>query len=544
MLIKMKSTHKTYKTQTPAFSKGNSCFFQPKLSINHPNDVYEQEADAVADKVMRMPDPSINSNAFFKPAVTHIQRKCAHCEEEEKKMQRKQAVTHVQREDKTPVGTTTPGAPDFTLSPPSFLQPTDQPDYLSMRQPFINRNIFHLWDPGSALQVWQYNFDFFRRFGLTPGLATTLTNLTAPRFIDSQLKANNPTWWEITDRELNTSTLDLSVPLLQFNADFSPVAPTWWQSIFGGGNKVQRKCAHCEAEEKKMHRKESGDEREEVAAGTENYINTLSGGKPLTQNERSFFEPRFGHDFSNVQLHTDTAANESAKNINALAYTHGNNIVFGPDQYQPDSDAGKKLLAHELTHVVQQNGNIQPYRDPKSFNFGKNDTATLIESSFNKAKDKETKPWIELITVELGTKTKDVNGVETWTGKGTVKYYDNAVKLAGFSFNATAGSETLGMTTKGTYTVTRIEGIGYNSGKYSGTYDKANREGPNNRYSKDLSANMSYAVFFHGGEALHAGPLDWSSHGCVHVDWDSMEVIQQINYHSVIGLTKVQIKYP
>ena len=65
-------------------------FFQPKLSINQPNDVYEQEADAVADKVMRMPDPSINSNSFFKPAITSIQRKCAHCEEEEKKMQRKE----------------------------------------------------------------------------------------------------------------------------------------------------------------------------------------------------------------------------------------------------------------------------------------------------------------------------------------------------------------------------------------------------------------------------------------------------------------------
>jgi len=66
-------------------------FFQPKLSVNQPDDVYEQEADAMADKVMRMPDSAISNNFFFKPAISSIQRKCAHCEEEEKKAQRKEA---------------------------------------------------------------------------------------------------------------------------------------------------------------------------------------------------------------------------------------------------------------------------------------------------------------------------------------------------------------------------------------------------------------------------------------------------------------------
>ena len=65
--------------------KNQSSFFQPKLTINQPNDIYEQEADAMADKVMRMPNPSVNSNSFFKPAITSIPRKCAHCEEEDKK---------------------------------------------------------------------------------------------------------------------------------------------------------------------------------------------------------------------------------------------------------------------------------------------------------------------------------------------------------------------------------------------------------------------------------------------------------------------------
>src|ERR1041385_1630358 len=62
----------------------NAFFFQPKLTINAPNDIYEQEADAVADKVMRMPDKSfVNTPTFFKPALIPVQRKCAACEEEE-----------------------------------------------------------------------------------------------------------------------------------------------------------------------------------------------------------------------------------------------------------------------------------------------------------------------------------------------------------------------------------------------------------------------------------------------------------------------------
>jgi hypothetical protein len=65
-------------------------------------------------------------------------------------------------------------------------------------------------------------------------------------------------------------------------------------------------------------------------------------------------EPRFGHDFSKVRVHTDTNAAESSRSVNALAYTIGQDVVFGVGQYAPHTDSGKKLIAHELTHVVQQ----------------------------------------------------------------------------------------------------------------------------------------------------------------------------------------------
>jgi hypothetical protein len=84
-------------------------------------------------------------------------------------------------------------------------------------------------------------------------------------------------------------------------------------------------------------------------------VNSLSSkGATLPGPVRHFFEPRFGHDFSHVRIHTDSIAAKSAQSINALAYTSGNNIVFNRNQFAPETEAGKKLLGHELTHVVQQ----------------------------------------------------------------------------------------------------------------------------------------------------------------------------------------------
>ena len=120
---------------------------------------------------------------------------------------------------------------------------------------------------------------------------------------------------------------------------------------------VQRKCATCEEEGKQLQRKENHNESTDASTQTEDYVSTLSGGKPLTENEKSFFESSMGYDFSDVRVHTDPAAARSAQSINALAYTSGHNIVFNEGQYAPGTDDSKRLLAHELTHVVQQQNN-------------------------------------------------------------------------------------------------------------------------------------------------------------------------------------------
>lgn len=79
-----------------------------------------------------------------------------------------------------------------------------------------------------------------------------------------------------------------------------------------------------------------------------------TAGQPIDAETARFFEPRFGHDFSDVRIHADAQADVSARAVGALAYTVGQNIVFGQGRYEPRTNEGRRLLAHELTHVVQQ----------------------------------------------------------------------------------------------------------------------------------------------------------------------------------------------
>lgn len=90
-------------------------------------------------------------------------------------------------------------------------------------------------------------------------------------------------------------------------------------------------------------------------AGASMLAPSLGGGRPLSASDRAFFEPRFGWDFSRVRVHDGPQAARSAESLDARAYTLGNDIAFNRDEYQPGTDRGRKLLAHELAHVVQQN---------------------------------------------------------------------------------------------------------------------------------------------------------------------------------------------
>ncbi len=97
------------------------------------------------------------------------------------------------------------------------------------------------------------------------------------------------------------------------------------------------------------------------------YAPGTSAGKPLGAHTTSFMEPRFGYDFSQVRIHDDERAAASAAAINAYAYTVGNNIVFNKGLYAPETERGKKLLAHELAHVVQQDSSGHTHKKLSSY---------------------------------------------------------------------------------------------------------------------------------------------------------------------------------
>lgn len=108
-----------------------------------------------------------------------------------------------------------------------------------------------------------------------------------------------------------------------------------------------------------IQREQNSGQVPSVTPKLENSIVTLrGGGRPLEPSARLFFESRFGHNFSQVRVHAGPKANQMAREINARAFTVGRDMVFAQGEYAPDKIPGKRLLAHELTHVVQQQTGI------------------------------------------------------------------------------------------------------------------------------------------------------------------------------------------
>jgi hypothetical protein len=106
---------------------------------------------------------------------------------------------------------------------------------------------------------------------------------------------------------------------------------------------------------RKSRRTDAAGTASTVDGRVEGDIRSLQGGgRPLQESTRSFFESRFGEDFSGVRVHTGPAADEAARSIDAKAFTLGQTIAFASGAYQPQTSEGKQLLAHELVHVVQQ----------------------------------------------------------------------------------------------------------------------------------------------------------------------------------------------
>lgn len=227
---------------------------QAKLQVGQPGDKYEQEADWVAEQVMRMPEPGNQqkTTATTQAPNMHVQRLCSECEEE----LHRQPMEEEEEEEET-------------------LQTKPLADQIT---PLVQRQI------------------------------------------------------EPEEEEEEESV----------------------QAKLADGALLQRQEEEPEEEETIQTKRASG-QTPRVASRLETEIRSLKGGgQPLSESERNFFEPRFGYDFSGVRIHTGLRAIETARALNAKAFTIGQDIISGQDYRPPVTSKGNKLVAHELVHTIQQ----------------------------------------------------------------------------------------------------------------------------------------------------------------------------------------------
>jgi len=254
---------------------------QAKLAIGQPNDKYEQEADRVADEVMRMPEPE-------------VQRQVEPEEEEEETLQAK------------------PLAEQIT--------------------PLVQRQMEEAEEEEEPIQA----------------------KLAGD--IQLQRQEDEP---EEEEETLQAKPLTEQItPLVQSQVE--PEEETAQPKMLQRQAEEEEEPVQTKPNKETVQAKNIGSKSGRIVPNIESSINSIRGdGQPLSESNRAFFESRFDADFSGVKVHTGANANHLAKSINAKAFTVGRDVVFGSGQYSPESSSGKQLLAHELTHHLQQMGRTE-----------------------------------------------------------------------------------------------------------------------------------------------------------------------------------------
>jgi hypothetical protein len=269
------------------------CPIQATLEVGAVDDPLEHEANRVADQVMRMPAPQ-------------LQRACSGCG----------GRIGASTEEKE-------GEPTIRRSAQVGAEHIEAPDSIVARLGAVRP-----LDPGVR--------SFFEpRFGVDFG-AVQMPPALQP---SPQAKAVIPAATAALEQEAD-----------QIAAQLSPAAA---HSMSAAPLQISRKCACC-ADDETPQLKAAGSQPAAGAARGGVQAALTAPGQPLDAQTRAFFEPRFGEDFGAVRVRTGAAAEQSARELNAYAYTVGRDIVFAAGRFAPATDPGRRLLAHELTHVVQQ----------------------------------------------------------------------------------------------------------------------------------------------------------------------------------------------
>ena len=346
--------------------------FQTKLSIGAPDDVHEQEADRVADEILktsqtfqpmvqRQEDPDSPSESLLSPNQTPPGR------------------------EPTPNEKTDWGVTDY-----SFPKLTE---FRILREPTYGYNCF-AWAVGvesrsittSTIMGLNYSMNlegwtqylkekhgFVRHAdGADAGADLVLFGESEHMVWHAARKAEQPFGHMTFSSKLGerSKTPVILHDLLDLEGEaYGNALRSFWRASDSKeqaeGDQIQqirperdgqlRRQPVAEEEEEMLQSKQADSHTTPVTPHLAAEIAAMQGGgQPLPASERAFFEPCFGHDFSQVRVYRDQPAAEAAKAVNARAFTLGKDVFFGSGQFVPASLDGKRLLAHELAHVVQQ----------------------------------------------------------------------------------------------------------------------------------------------------------------------------------------------
>jgi hypothetical protein len=311
---------------------------QTKLRISEPGDAYEQEADRVADRVMRM------TESDFTPA--HLQSSAL--------VQRRVAVE------------------DFANAKGSMIQRTEASDEMPASEGAAPKDGANQ-EEGSRCPSWRQDpqsiskraAEFYVRNHMTPPSQAKVERINCEPPRDNR---NYGCYVHLSDglviRVIVRAT-DIVVgtgpgPFTTLTPP--PGTPLCFYDYACPDGDLVLTVKECKSAKPAAPSGPTLVGQRRAAPGASGSMDATSmvnivlarPGQPLDATTRGFFAARFGHDFANVRIHADSEAAESALSVNALAYTVGPDVVFGAGQYAPDTPDGQQLLAHELTHVIQQ----------------------------------------------------------------------------------------------------------------------------------------------------------------------------------------------
>ncbi len=375
---------------------------QAKLKIGQPNDKYEQEADRVAEQVMRMPDPRSPAAAITRPVrYPVVQRMCSDCEEElqrqpleegedEEKMMQAKAIAYLMKpviqrqgvdseEEEEDTLQMKPLASQITPLIQRQIEPTEEKEEETVQtkpvsyqiSPLVQRQVEATEDEGEEEERIQ---------------AKALPGHIPPIAINTRKQSKSPftghSFGEIAVRSLGSPRIQAKLRIGQPNDKYEQEADRVAEQVMRMPDLrspvaaitrpvrspvVQRVCSECEEElqaqpikeekqdTEKVHTKSITPPSSESSESLESrLVNRKGSGSLLAGPTRRFMEDRFSKDFSKVRIHTDGEANKMNHILRSHAFTTGNDLYFASGQYRPGTPKGNQLIAHELAHVIQQ----------------------------------------------------------------------------------------------------------------------------------------------------------------------------------------------